>query len=104
MDAFERSDVLHARRAELSAVTLELRWLPKARKPNKTTFAAEHGMKMRSRTRMESVAHPSPSVLEQHGCNGADVSRRIVEARERMALGDCYLDLNDGSPDRELDL
>jgi hypothetical protein len=60
--------------------------------------AAEERMKMRGRKPGWSLLlNPSPAVLEESGCTSADVLRRMIEARERMAIGDYYRDLDDGT-------
>ena len=102
---FEHSDALDAKKAELSALTLELRLAAESPEAKQKARAAEERMKMRGRKPGWSLLlNPSPAVLEESGCTSADVLRRMIEARERMAIGDYYRDLDDGTPGHEHDL
>jgi hypothetical protein len=102
---FEHSDVLDAKKAELSALTLELRLAAESPEAQQKARAAEERMKMRGRKPGWSLLlNPSPAVLEESGCTSADVLRRMIDARERMAIGDYYRDLDDGTPGHEHDL
>ena len=88
-----------------SALTLELRLAAESPEAKQKAGAAEERMKMRGRKPGWSLLlNPSPAVLEDSGCTSADVLRRMIEARERMAIGDYYRDLDDGTPGHEHDL
>ncbi|GAB4931664.1 hypothetical protein MAHJHV34_44320 [Mycobacterium avium subsp. hominissuis] len=100
---FEHAEALEAKKAELSALTLELRLAAQSPEAKQKAREAEQRMRMRGREPGWSLLlNPTPAVLEETGCPTADVLRRTIRARERMALDDYYgRELDDGTPGHE---
>jgi hypothetical protein len=102
---FEHAHTLDAKKAELSALTLEWRLAAESPEAKQKARAAEQRMKSRGRKPGWSLLlNPTPAVLDENGCPTADVLRRMIRARERLAITDYYRDLDDGTPGHEHDL
>ncbi|WP_245008795.1 helicase-related protein [Mycolicibacterium farcinogenes] len=102
---FEHGDQLDAKKAELAALTLELRLAADSPEGREKARAADERMMMRGRKPGWSLLlNPTPAVLEETGCPTADVLRRKIAVRERMAIADHHRDLDDGTPGHEHEL
>ncbi|TXI52500.1 DEAD/DEAH box helicase family protein [Mycolicibacter arupensis] len=102
---FEHSDALDAKKAELAALTLQLRLDAESPEAKQKAQDAADRLTMRGREPgWTLLRNATPAVLEETGCATADVLRRMITARERMAIADYYRDLDDGTPglDHEL--
>ncbi|KWX20438.1 helicase [Mycolicibacterium wolinskyi] len=102
---FEHGEALDAKKAELAALTLELRMAADSPEAQEKARAAEERMKMRGREPGWSLLlNPTPAVLEETGCPSADVLRRKIAVRERMAIAEYHRNLDDGTPGLDHDL
>jgi hypothetical protein len=103
---FEDADTLDAKKAELAALTLELRLAAESPEAKQRAQAAEERMKMRGRQPGWSLLlNPTPAVLDETGYPTADVLRRKLHARERIAMDTYRRDITDDStPGHEHDI
>lgn len=100
---FEESAALDAAKAELAALTLELRLAADSPEAKEKARAAEQRMIMRGRHPGWSLLlNPTPAVLEESGCPTADVLRRRIAAQERIALQNYHRGPDDPSLGHDL--
>ncbi|SKQ84874.1 helicase-related protein [Mycobacteroides abscessus] len=100
---FEEAGVLDAAKAELAALTLELRLAADSPEAKEKARAAEQRMIMRGRRPGWSLLlNPTPAVLEESGCPTADVLRRRIAAQERIALQNYHRGPDDPSLGHDL--
>lgn len=100
---FEESASLDAAKAELAALTLELRLAADSPEAKEKARAAEQRMIMRGRLPGWSLLlNPTPAVLEESGCPTADVLRRRIAAQERIALQNYHRGPDDPSLGHDL--
>ncbi|MDG5780017.1 hypothetical protein, partial [Mycolicibacterium fortuitum] len=100
---FEQSAALDAAKAELAALTLELRLAADSPEAKQKARAAEQRMIMRGRKPGWSLLlNPTPAVLEESGYPSADVLRRRIAAQERIALQNYHRGPDDPSLGHEL--
>ncbi|GJJ23763.1 lactate dehydrogenase [Mycolicibacterium mageritense] len=93
---FEDAAELDAKKAELAALTLELRLAAQSPEAKQKARAADERMTMRGRKPGWSLLlNPTPAVLEESGYPTADVLRRKLHAQERIALDNYRRDLGD---------
>lgn len=84
---FEHADELATKDAELKALTLELRMAAQSPEAKAKAAAAEQRMAARGRKPGWSLLlNPTPALVEELGYPSADALRKIVRARERLAL------------------
>ena len=83
---FEHAGELSDAKAELSTLTLELRMAADSPEAKARAAAAQQRMEARGRKPGWSLLlNPTPAVLQESGCLTADILRRRIAARERIA-------------------
>lgn len=86
---FEHAGELSDAKAELSTLTLELRMAADSPEAKARAAAAQQRMEARGRKPGWSLLlNPTRAVLQESGCPSADILRRRIAARERIALAE----------------
>ena len=105
---FPEGAELDAKKAELDALTLELKMAAQSPEAQAAAEAAKQRMDDRGRKPGWSLLlNPTPAVVEHAGLPDADAMRRVVRERERMVMAEQLrqrdIDGPDPDPDPDLD-